>query len=124
MLIVDEFDETASLVDTLSNEEGFESTQARSTPELMRALDESRPDLLLLEVGLVERAVGELIEFLGTTYPDISIIAVAEDPQAALLAIKAGACFAICKPIDYHEMKNAVRMSWSQSYDGSARLRK
>lgn len=109
VVVVEEFPETTQLLGGVARNLGVDMIQAKTTPELMGALGRDRPDLMVLDVGLADVATTKLIQFLGTTYPEVPIVAVAEDRQAALLSVKAGAHSALRKPLEPAELTKVLR---------------
>lgn len=109
VMLLEELGESAPVAEGVSRDQGFELVRAGSIPALMRGLSERRPDLVLVDVGLADRATSKLVQYLAHGYPEVAFIAIADDRQAALLSVQAGARSALLKPLDGSALHKLVR---------------
>jgi hypothetical protein len=56
---------------------------------------------------------------LQATHPEVSVVAVAEDRQAALLSVKAGARAALSKPLAPVQFRRVLQLQLGQGGQGS-----
>ncbi len=80
--------------------------EVKSVSEGIKAVDKFEPDLLLLDVHLLDGTGFDLIQ--KSTYKDFSVIFITGYDSNAIRAIKVGALDYILKPVDDDEFKEAV----------------
>jgi DNA-binding NarL/FixJ family response regulator len=100
------------LAGALSREEGFEiAGQADNGRDAVALVQSSRPDMLVLDVGLPDMDGVEVARALRKAYPELRILALSvhEEPQFVQRMLKAGADGYVVKSAATTELVDALR---------------
>ena len=102
ILIVDDEADIRELVAGILEDEGHETRLARDSDEALQAVEERRPQLVILDIWLQgSRLDGlEVLSLIKRTYPDLPVIIISGhgNIETAVTAIKRGAYDYIEKP--------------------------
>ncbi|HYN38639.1 MAG TPA: response regulator, partial [Rhodospirillales bacterium] len=102
ILIVDDEADIRELVAGILEDEGHRSRLARDSDEALRAIEERRPHLVVLDIWLQgSRLDGlEVLSVIKRTYPDLPVVIISGhgNIETAVTAIKRGAYDYIEKP--------------------------
>jgi len=122
ILIVDDEQEVAELLDELLTQLGYETTKAYTKTQAAALLKEFNPGIVLLDIRLPD---GDGIDFLkeikaGQTETEVIMITGLADREIAMEALRQGAADYICKPIDLDYLANSVLAKVVTRYSGDA----
>ena len=102
ILIVDDEADIRDLVAGILEDEGHSARLARDSDEALRAIEERRPHLVVLDIWLQgSRLDGlEVLSYIKRTYPDLPVVIISGhgNIETAVTAIKRGAYDYIEKP--------------------------
>ncbi len=102
ILIVDDEADIRELVAGILQDEGHRTRVARDSDEALRAIEERRPHLVILDIWLQgSRLDGlEVLSVIKRTYPDLPVVIISGhgNVETAVTAIKRGAYDYIEKP--------------------------
>jgi two-component system phosphate regulon response regulator OmpR len=110
VLVVDDDPSVREMLADYLNEQGFEAVMADSATAARDYLDGSRPDVVLLDVGLPGEDGLSLARFIRERY-DLGIIMVsgAGDTVDRIIGLEVGADDYIAKPFDLRELKARLK---------------
>lgn len=110
LLIIDDETFIRQTLKKICEEEGFEVITAGSAVKGLRTLEETPPDIIILDIYLPDANGIELLKTLKQTYPELVIITITgkADIHSAVEAMKAGAIDYLEKPIDFQKLKNIL----------------
>ena len=109
LLIVD--DEPSILESiALNMEDRYDVTTFTDAESALRAMQDSRPDLVLLDVGLPGMSGIEALEQIKTTHPETLVIMITayEDVDTVITAMKLGAYDYVVKPLHMEELEVTI----------------
>ncbi len=91
--------------------EGYETTLAESAQEAERCLADTRPDVVLLDLGLGSASGFTLLERAKRESPDVEFIVLTGNAsiESAVDCIRGGAFDYLAKPFDEHRVRTTVR---------------
>jgi signal transduction histidine kinase len=113
VLIVDDFPDTLALYEAVLSEDGHHVRTASSGVEALRRVDESEPELVLLDVSMPGLDGVEVLKRLRARRRGgpavIMLTAARREPHAIEAGLKEGADAYLTKPIDSRELVARVR---------------
>lgn len=122
ILIVDDEQEVAELLEELLTQLGYETTKAYTKTQAAALLKEFNPGIVLLDIRLPD---GDGIDFLkeikaSQAETEVIMITGLADREIAMEALRQGAADYICKPIDLDYLANSVLAKVVTRYSGDA----
>ncbi|MCK9484707.1 MAG: response regulator [Candidatus Marinimicrobia bacterium] len=110
ILIVDDEQEVAELLEELLTQFGYATAMAFTKAEAVDRLKDFSPGIVLLDIRLPDGDGISILKEIKATYPAIEVIMITglADRDIALQALKEGAADYICKPIDLDYLANSV----------------
>lgn len=101
----------------LSDERDFEITTLASSDDTLDDIHNDEPDVLLLDVQVLEREGWGLLDHLVRTLPRLTLLVIGDEPQdrRAARALELGARGYLLSNADASEMANAIRAAHSGS---------
>lgn len=111
ILIIDDETLIRQSLRKICEDEGFNVITAGSAVKALRAIEESPPDIVILDIYLPDANGIDLLKTLKQTYPGIIIITITgkADIHSAVEAMKAGSIDYLEKPIDFEKLKNILK---------------
>lgn len=115
VLIVDDQPAIRRLIFEVLNDE-FEIQYACTGEEAIRVSNQFKPDIILLDIGLVGMSGIEALPCLKNIVPECSIIMLTGNTSSGMVnkALSSGACDFIVKPFDVFKMKDKLKNIISQ----------
>lgn len=116
LLIIDDDRTVCASLELLLGRQGYGVRSVYRVGEVMPAVEEKRPDLVLLDLNFTISTSGreglQLLEKLLARHPDLPVILMTAwaTVQLAVEGMKAGARDFIAKPWDQHELLNAIEV--------------
>lgn len=115
ILVVDDLVENAKLIENLLRPKGFDLTSAYSGREALQRVEESPPDVILLDLVMPEMDGFEVCQILkqnpNTHHIPIIIVTGMTEREANIQAIEAGADDFLRKPFDSQLLEARIRSS-------------
>ena len=114
ILVIDDDPELVDVLIVSLGEEGYRVLGARTGDEGLRLFVSSRPDLVLLDIGLPGGIDGiELLRRIRSIIPTSRVIMVTGNttPERARESLELGATAYIDKPFDFAYLKRVVAMA-------------
>lgn len=110
VLVVDDDPSVREMLDDYLGEQGFEAVVADSAATARHLLEDARPDVVLLDVGLPGEDGLSLARFIRERY-DLGIIIVsgAGDTVDRIIGLEVGADDYVAKPFDLRELKARLK---------------
>lgn len=119
ILIVDDEIGALTLIGIMLERGGFEVLKARNAGEALVLLDESTPDLIILDVMMPGMDGIELCSVIrerpATEVTPILILSARGDAESIIRGMEAGANDYIPKPILHHDLVSKVRAMLGQT---------
>ena len=119
ILIVDDEIGALTLIGIMLERGGFEVFKARNAGEALLILDETTPDLIILDVMMPGRDGIELCSVMrerpATLETPILILAARGDAESIIRGMEAGATDYIPKPMLHHDLVSKVRSMLGQT---------
>lgn len=111
ILIIDDETLIRQTLKKICEDEGFDVFTAGSAVKALRQIEDSPPDIVILDIYLPDANGIDLLKTLKQTYPDLKIITITgkADIHSAVEAMKAGAIDYLEKPIDFEKLKNIFK---------------
>lgn len=111
ILIIDDETLIRQSLRKICEDEGFNVITAGSAVKALRAIEESPPDIVILDIYLPDANGIDLLKTLKQTYPNLVIITITgkADIHSAVEAMKAGSIDYLEKPIDFEKLKNILK---------------
>ena len=115
ILVIDDNSNVVDMVSTFLREEGYRVLGALTGDEGLKLAILSRPEVVLLDIGLPETNGLEVLTRLRSTNPNARVIMVTgnTDPDLAREAFRLGALAYVDKPFDLAYLKRVVAMALS-----------
>lgn len=90
---------------------GHETRLLGSLDNLLEHLNESQPELLLLDLEIGERNAAHLLPFIHDRYPELPVIVASSHVEGEIIAhcYESGACHYVKKPYDLKELDYLIR---------------
>ncbi|WNZ22039.1 response regulator [Leptolyngbya sp. NK1-12] len=112
ILVIDDIEDNAFLLQTLLESEGYRVEVASSGPVGLNLIETTPPDLVLLDVMMPEMNGFEVVQRIrqNSTLPSIPILLIsghAEAASAQIAGIRVDGF--VSKPIDFEELLSRVR---------------
>jgi DNA-binding response OmpR family regulator len=125
ILVIDDNPHVVDILGTYLREEGYRVLGALTSAEGLKLAILSRPEVVLLDIGLPGTNGLELLKRIHSINPTTRVIMVTgnTDPALARKALELGALAYIDKPFDLDYLKRVVSMvlqSQAERPDGSA----
>jgi DNA-binding NtrC family response regulator len=122
ILIVDDEQEVAELLDELLTQLGYETAKAYTKNQAATTLKEFKPGIVLLDIRLPDGDGIEFLKEIKATQPQTEVIMITglADREIAMEALREGAADYICKPIDLDYLANSVLAKVVMRFDGEA----
>jgi DNA-binding NtrC family response regulator len=122
ILIVDDEQEVAELLDELLTQLGYETATAYTKNQAATTLKEFKPGIVLLDIRLPDGDGIEFLKEIKATQPQTEVIMITglADREIAMEALREGAADYICKPIDLDYLANSVLAKVVMRFDGEA----
>jgi len=113
ILLIDDDPTLAELLDIGLSEQGYEISGALTSDDGIRSITTSRPDLVLLDIGLPHTNGVETLKLIRSIDPTIRVIMVTanQDPLLAREALRTGAFAYVDKPFDLGYLGRVVAMA-------------
>lgn len=110
ILIVDDEQEVAELLEELLTQLGYQTAKAYTKSQAAVTLDEFGPGIVLLDIRLPDGDGIEFLKEIKANQPNIEVIMITglADRDIAMEALRQGAADYICKPIDLDYLANSV----------------
>jgi DNA-binding NarL/FixJ family response regulator len=93
---------------------------ADAAADLWAQVQQTQPDLLVLDWGMLGARSGAVLERLRLLSPRLQVIAISERPEAGRQALAAGADAFVCKADAPEQMVNTLRAARVRDGAGSA----
>ena len=122
ILVIDDEPAVVDLLVTCLREEGYTVSGAVTSDEGLKLAILSRPELVLLDIGLPGMNGIELLKRLRSITPTAKAIMVTgnTDPVLARRALELGALAYVDKPFDFDYLKRVVAMGLREGTDHRA----
>jgi len=119
ILVIDDNQSLVDMVSTFLRGEGYRVLGALSGDEGLKLAILSRPELVLLDIGLPEINGLELLTRIRSMNPSARVIMVTgnTDPDLAREAFRLGALAYVDKPFDLGYLKRVVAMALNEGVD-------
>jgi len=119
ILVIDDSQSLVDMVSTFLRGEGYRVLGALSGDEGLKLAILSRPELVLLDIGLPEINGLELLTRIRSMNPSARVIMVTgnTDPDLAREAFRLGALAYVDKPFDLGYLKRVVAMALNEGVD-------
>ena len=119
ILVIDDNQSLVDMVSTFLRGEGYRVLGALSGDEGLKLVILSRPELVLLDIGLPEINGLELLTRIRSMNPSARVIMVTgnTDPDLAREAFRLGALAYVDKPFDLGYLKRVVTMALNEGVD-------
>jgi len=119
ILVIDDNQSLVDMVSTFLRGEGYRVLGALSGDEGLKLAILSRPELVLLDIGLPEINGLELLTRIRSMNPSARVIMVTgnTDPDLAREAFRLGALAYVDKPFDLGYLKRVVTMALNEGVD-------
>jgi DNA-binding response OmpR family regulator len=118
ILVVDDEIGALTLIGIMLERGGFNVLKARDATTAHQVIDETTPDLIILDVMMPGKdgitLCGEIRERSTTTKTPIIILSARGDADAIIRGIEAGANDYLLKPILHHDLVQKIRMMLGQ----------
>ena len=113
ILLIDDDPTLAELLDIALSGQGYEISGALTSDDGLRSITTSRPDLVLLDIGLPYTNGVETLKLIRSIDPTIRVIMVTanQDPLRAREALQSGAFAYVDKPFDLAYLGRVVAMA-------------
>lgn len=111
LLITDDSDFMRELINDIVAEAGHEVTMAQSGEEMLEIYEQSKPDIVILDVIMEGKSGLDSMEELKKRHPEAKVIicsAVVHQPKMMQNAITKGASSVIAKPFSVDQMLKAI----------------
>lgn len=108
VVVVDDEAPVCQLIKRYLNEDNFSVTALTDAAEVLNAIQDKKPCLVVLDIHMPRKSGMELLKDIKETWPDMPVVMVTgdQDPIKATEASKLGACDYLTKPIDWKYLKN------------------
>lgn len=115
--VVEDDPDTRALIERWLSAEDYELHLHETGEAFLDSLDDNRPDLLLLDLGLPGIGGLETLEAAHHRDPALQVVVLTSDgsPESAVAAMKQGAVDYLTKPASRDVLSNAARRAWSGS---------
>ena len=119
ILVIDDNQSLLDMISTCLRGEGYRVLGALSGDEGLKLAILSRPELVLLDIGLPEINGLELLTRIRSMNPNARVIMVTgnTDPDLAREAFRLGALAYVDKPFDLGYLKRVVAMALNEGVD-------
>ena len=94
--------------------------EVTAAADLWTQVQDARPDLLLLDWGLLGAGAGRSLARLHAVYPDLQVIVLSGHPEARQHALAAGANAFVSKADSPEQMLKTLRAAWARGGAGRA----
>ena len=115
VLIVEDNDEVRLMLSTLFGSEGYAVTAARTATEGAAAAVETRPDFIIMDLGLPDAdglsAVRAIRSNVGLAGVPVLVVTAYDTVQLRTEAVEAGCIGYTVKPVDPERLLETVRLS-------------
>jgi DNA-binding NtrC family response regulator len=117
ILVVDDDPGIVQLLAEFLDDQGFAVSSAGTAAGALRAVEESPPDILLLDLGLPDAHGSELLPQLRKRWPGMPVMVVTgqNDMEMAVQCMRMGAYDYVSKPFDLQEMLGGLRATLKRS---------
>ncbi|MFH1212555.1 MAG: response regulator [Candidatus Neomarinimicrobiota bacterium] len=110
ILIVDDEQEVAELLEEFLTQLGYETDKAFSKTQAETELKKYQPGIVLLDIRLPDGDGISFLKEIKASQPEMEVIMITglADREIAMEALREGAADFICKPIDLDYLANSV----------------
>ena len=122
LLLIDDDQELCELLTSWLSQEGFQVRACYDGLTARKALAESNPDAVVLDVMLPDGSGLELLKQLRTDYPDLPVLMLSArgEPLDRILGLELGADDYLAKPCDPRELTARLRAVLRRSHPAPA----
>lgn len=124
ILIVDDEQEVAELLEELLSQFGYKTTKAFTKAQASEKLKEFAPGIVLLDIRLPDGDGISFLKEIKASQPSTEVIMITglADREIAMEALREGAADYICKPIDLDYLANSVLAKVVTRFDADAKI--
>ena len=107
ILVVDDEEPVRSVLTTFLTRQGFLVEEAEDGAQALSILNQSQPDLVLLDITMPKMSGLEVLDWINRRYPDLCVIMLTglDQNEIGLQAMKLGATDYLTKPIGLEQLK-------------------
>ena len=122
VLVVDDQPAILSTLSAILADEGYRTVVTESGEDALRLYEETRPDVVFLDIWLADMDGLETLQALRQRDPRAAVIMISAHSTAAtaVQALKMGACDFIEKPLSYGQVVAAVAGALARKENGAA----
>src|SRR5215203_3132538 len=87
--------------------------EARTGAQVLPLLNQTKPNVLLLDIRMPQMDGLQVLERMGDRYPDVKVVVLSgsDDPDIVQRALGAGACAYVLKHVDPRDLPSAIRQA-------------
>ena len=113
VLLVEDDNDLRRLYQRVFENAGFETTEAGNGTQAIAALEQSRPDAVLLDIAMPEVSGAAVIDHIRSKlkWDDLPIVVITAYPYFLESSAAAGATHALLKPVEMDEVVSLVKAS-------------
>lgn len=125
VLVVDDDPDIVDMTRLVLEGGGYRVLPARSGPEALQVLDQSRPDLILLDINMPDMDGWQVLRLLKlderTTAIPVAMFSIKMQVRDKTMGMQQGACDFITKPFSCDELLARVRRIFDTQGGGAIR---